>query len=246
MGVPAEDTVGTACVGIGECAFLNLVAQAKPARTQAIQPSRHTLLAGVELLRAVVEPLEKAAEQDVAIDEAIELVAVNGKVAFAAVLPYVALIDGHADQVRHELRQPDVVIALDPDDLAAALGIAELAYGREELPVRTGEPAEVKVVEDVAEQDELTEVHRLDQVHGVGGTAHLRPQVQIGQDQRVAGGGGKAGHARWLAFAACGASVGNGAGLGDGRALGLEPRLAVRSQHELRLHTPDCDAVNAR
>ena len=103
MRVPAEDAVGTTLLRILQGAFGNLVAQAKPARAEAVEPARHVVLLAVELLRAVIEPLKEAAQQNVAVHKAIELVAVDGEVALAVVLPYVALVDGHTDQVRHKL-----------------------------------------------------------------------------------------------------------------------------------------------
>ena len=97
--VAAENTVRVAGLGICQRALCNLVAQAQPACTEAVKPARHFLLFTVQALRHLVEPFEEPAQQDVAIDKAVELVAVDGQVAFPAIFPYKSLIDRNAHHV---------------------------------------------------------------------------------------------------------------------------------------------------
>jgi hypothetical protein len=110
---------------------------------------------------------------------------VDGHVADAGVLPHVTLIDGNADQVRHDVGEAMIVVALDPDDFGAAARIGELANGGKELPVLALEPAEVQIGENVAEQNELAITSRLEQSEGVGSAAYFRPEVQVRKNERV-------------------------------------------------------------
>ena len=103
MGVAAEDTVNVAGAGIGNGATLYFVREAQPARAEAIEPARDGLVLGVELLHRAVKALEEPAEKYIAGDEAVELVAVDGEVTHAVVLPHVALVDGDANEVGHDV-----------------------------------------------------------------------------------------------------------------------------------------------
>lgn len=99
MRVATEDTVRVAGLRIRQRAFCNLVAQAQPAGTETVKPARHFLFFTVQALRHLVELFEEPAQQNVAIDEAIELVAVDGQMAFPVVFPHKSLIDRDAHHV---------------------------------------------------------------------------------------------------------------------------------------------------
>jgi hypothetical protein len=64
------------------------------------------------------------------------------------------------------------MIALNPDHLHATLGIGELANVAQELPVGFGEPPEIQVGKDVAEQDEAAEEVGAQDAQGVFRAAH--------------------------------------------------------------------------
>src|SRR5215467_6264426 len=60
---------------------------------------------------------------------------VNRDVLQSAINPAIGLIHANADQVRHNVCQPVVVIPFDPHDLNAALGIGQLPDASQKLPV---------------------------------------------------------------------------------------------------------------
>ena len=101
------------------------------------------------------------------------------------VLPGVVLVNADADQVRHDVRQPVVVVAFHPHDLNVALGIGELANVTEELPVVFGEAGKVEVGKDVAQQDQPLKAGFLQHARGFAGVTGLCTEVQVGKDQRV-------------------------------------------------------------
>ena len=105
--------------------------------------------------------------------------------AFAVVFPDELLVNGDADQVRHDLGESMIVVPFHPHDLDAALRVRELADVAEEFPVALGEAAEVEVAEDVAEQDEAAEAERLEELQRFVRAAHLRSEVEIGEDHRI-------------------------------------------------------------
>jgi hypothetical protein len=187
MGVAAENAVRTALCGIVQGAFRHLVAQAQPACAETIEPTRDALLLAFEALHGLVKANEEFAEQDVLVDETVELVPVDGKMALAAVLPHIALVDRDADQVRHHIRQAVVVIALNPDDLPFAFRVRKAPNTRKKVPVVALEAAKVEIREDIAQQDELPEVDRFQQLHRVLGPAHVAAKVNVRQDEGVAG-----------------------------------------------------------
>ena len=72
--------------------------------------------------------------------------------ALALVRPNVSLVNRNADQVRHHVRQSEIVIAFDPNYFNLSLGIGEFADAGEELPMIAGQPAEIQVGEDVSKE----------------------------------------------------------------------------------------------
>ena len=78
---------------------------------------------------------------------------VDCQVTVATKIPAVLLVDLHADQVRHYAAQSLIMIAFDPHDLHAALGIGKLADVAQEFPVWLCQAAKIEVREDIAQQD---------------------------------------------------------------------------------------------
>jgi hypothetical protein len=64
------------------------------------------------------------------------------------------LVNAHAHQVRHDVGEAVVVIAFHPHDFDIALGIRQLADVAEKLPVVFGQAGEVKIGENVAQQNQ--------------------------------------------------------------------------------------------
>ena len=91
----------------------------------------------------------------------VKLVAVDGQMPLAGVVPLVFLIYGNTYQMRHDFRQPVVVIAFYPNHFYAMLGVGELADIAQKLPVLLGQTAEVEVGEDIAQEDQPLELDGL-------------------------------------------------------------------------------------
>jgi hypothetical protein len=88
----------------------------------------------------------------------------------------------------HDFGEALVMVAFDPDDFHVSLGIRELADVAEKFPVFFGKTAEVEVGKDVAQQDQSPKQVIFQNAGGVPGTAAIRPQMQVGEDQRVVNG----------------------------------------------------------
>ena len=106
----------------------------------------------------------------------------------ARVLPLILLVDFHSYQVRHNVCQPVIMVALHPHDFDLSFGIGQLANVAEEFPVLLGQTAKIQIGEDVAQQDQSVETVPPQHTPGVIGAAYFRPKVQVGQDERVAKG----------------------------------------------------------
>ena len=126
MGVSAENAIRLVMFGVGQCSGSHLRRHAQPSRIQPVDHSHDWLVLEVQLLQLQVERSAEAAQADAADLKAIELVAVNGNVAQAAVLPFIVLVDTDADEVRHDVGQPVIVVAFDPHHFDIALGIRQL------------------------------------------------------------------------------------------------------------------------
>jgi hypothetical protein len=77
----------------------------------------------IQLLQLKMQERIHSAKQQVVAHEAVELVPVNGKVPAAGKVPQVFLKYSDANQVRHHMAQPAVMIAFYPHDLYPALWI---------------------------------------------------------------------------------------------------------------------------
>ncbi len=121
------------------------VGQQQPASVHAVEKSRNALGARIYFLNLQKEALAPSADPQIFLDEAIELMAVDGEVSLAVILPNVALVDRNTDQVRHQVGEAGVVVPLDPHHFHPALGIGKLANVGEEFPVLAGEAAKIKI-----------------------------------------------------------------------------------------------------
>lgn len=166
----AEDALAAAHAGVMDRAAGHLIGQPQPARIQTVKKAGEAFGAGIEFLNPVKQLLSDSTDQQIFTDETIELVPVDGKMPLARILPHVALIDRHPDQMRHHIGQAVVVIAFHPYHLHVALGVGELADVGEELPVLAGQAAKVEVGEDVAQKHQPPKAMRLQYVECI-----LRP-----------------------------------------------------------------------
>lgn len=101
------------------------------------------------------------------------------------IIPRVFLIDLYANQMRHDVGKPVIVIAFHPDHFDLPLGIRELADVAEEPPVFFGQAAKVEVGEDVSQQDQAAESVFPKNAGSRACLAAIRTKVHIGEDQRV-------------------------------------------------------------
>src|SRR6187402_278110 len=150
MCVSAEDAVGVSRFRVAQGAFGYLLRETQPACAEAVEGVCELLALCVPVLELFVDTNADAGEEIVLRDEAIELVAMDGDMALSAELPDVALVDGDACEVRHQVGEAEVVITFDPDDLFAAAGVGESPNLGEEIPMVAGEAREVQIGEDVA------------------------------------------------------------------------------------------------
>src|SRR5207248_1874717 len=125
------------------------------------------------------------AEDAVARQKTVELMTMHGQMLYATKIPNVFLIHANADQVRHELRKPVIVIALDPNDFYMPFGIGQLADISQELPMLFFQTAEIQVGKNVSEQNKAVERCRFEHSQRGCSAAYFRAQVKIRNNNRV-------------------------------------------------------------
>ncbi len=157
----------------------------QPARVQPVDQPHDRLALEIKLLQLEIDGGPKLAEPDTVHLKSIELMSVNRNVALPREIPGVALVNPHAHQMRHDVRQTVIVIAFHPYNFYIALRIRQLADVTEKFPVVFGEAGEIKVGENVAEKDQAAEGVFLEHAGGFPRMARLRAKVQVGKDQRV-------------------------------------------------------------
>ena len=185
VSVSTKHAVHAALATVGNGSGGDLGREPQPAGVQAVEKAREGFGAAVELLDFVEQKLAEAAEQQIAADETIELVPVDGEMPLVRVVPDITLVNGHSDQVRHDVGKTLIVISLDPNHFHLAFWIGELANAGEELPMFAGKTAEVQVGKNISQQNQSGIAQRLQQVECFTGPAQLRSQVQVGNNQRV-------------------------------------------------------------
>lgn len=181
----AENALDCTEPGIVQGSGSDLLRQAQEFRVQPVEESRYWFGATLQFLHLLVNSNANTADQQVTAYPAIKLVAVDGQVAHTLEGPDIPLINRNAYKMRHHVGKSLIVIALDPDDLDLALRVGELANVGQELPVFSGKTAEIKVGEDVAQQDQAAVLGRLQNVQRLAGTAYFGPEVNVRQDDGV-------------------------------------------------------------
>ncbi len=111
--------------------------------------------------------------------------AVHRQMPLALVFPNVALVDGHADQMRHQVGQASVVVSLDPDHFNLALWIGKFADIGEELPVFASEAAKVEIGKDIAQQNQPAIAVCLQHVERLLCPTHFGPEMNVRQNDGV-------------------------------------------------------------
>lgn len=123
VGVPAENAVGVMLPRILQSPCGHLRRHAQPARVQPVNQPRNGISFEVEFLELKIKRGAQSVEPYIADLKTIELVAMDCDVPQSAVLPRIALVHAHAHQVRHDVREPVVVIAFHPHHFDIALRI---------------------------------------------------------------------------------------------------------------------------
>jgi len=132
-----------------------------------------------------MECRKDVAQQTIADQEAIKLVAVNRQVMEAVKIPLVLLVDIDTDQVGHHIGKTMIVIPFNPDHRDAALRIRQLANIAEKLPVFFLKAAKIQIAKNVAQQDQAAKRNRFQHLQSSFGTAYFRTQMQVRKDHRV-------------------------------------------------------------
>jgi len=154
-------------------------------RVGAINEPGERLVLEIEFLQLQINQRAEMTQPHVVDDELIELVAVDRQMLAAGVLPGEFLVHIHADEVRHDLGETSIVIALDPHDLHTTLRVREFADEAEELPVFFFQAAKVEVGKNIAQQDEAPKTLLAQHLDSVARPADFRAEVDIGEDERV-------------------------------------------------------------
>jgi hypothetical protein len=124
-------------------------------------------------LYSVIKVFADPANKQIFADKSVELMAVHCQMALARIFPHVTLVDRNADQMRHQIRQAMIVVAFHPDHFHMPLGIGKLADIGQKFPVVAGEAAEVKVGENISQQNEPAKTVRLQNVERFLSAAHF-------------------------------------------------------------------------
>jgi hypothetical protein len=185
MRVAAEDTIGAALTCVFQSSRGNLGRHPEPARVETVDEPHDGLAFEIKFLQRQIERCSELAEPDIIDLKTIELMAVDRDVAQSVVLPGIALVHADADQVRHDIGEAVVMIALDPDDFDVAFGIRKFANVAQELPVVFGEAGEVEIGKDVAQQNQPLKTVFFKHARRFSRVTGLCTEVQVGKDQRV-------------------------------------------------------------
>jgi hypothetical protein len=186
VSVSAKYAIDVARSGVGERTVHHAGRHAGATRVQAIDEPGQTFPGSIDFLDDIlVEEISETNQKRVALNKGIELVSMNGEMAFSKIFPHEPLVDGHANQVRHDIGQSEVMIAFDPYHLDFSFGIGKLADAGEELPVIAVQPPEIEVCEYVSQKDEPSEALGLNQIQRLARSTDLRSEVHVREQQRV-------------------------------------------------------------
>ena len=114
------------------------------------------------------------AQETIADQEAVKLMAVNRQMMNAVKIPFVLLVHIDTDQVGHHVGKTMIVIPLHPDHRDPAFRIGQLADVTEKLPMFFFKTAEIEIAKNVAQQDQAAERNCFQHLQSSLGTAHLR------------------------------------------------------------------------
>src|SRR5579862_3188180 len=140
-----KDAIGIPRARVTQGSRSHFRRHAEPARIQAVDEAGKRLALEVELLQLQIEKSSQIVQPHVVGDYAVELVPVNCQMAQAGILPSVFLIHANADQMRHDVGEPVVMVPFHPDDFDLALGVRKFADVAEEFPVFLSKTAKIKV-----------------------------------------------------------------------------------------------------
>lgn len=173
MRVSTENALSLALFCVAERALSYLRRKAQPSCVETVKVAGKPFVFGIDLLQPQENELAEVCDFEIPDGKAVKLVAMNGQVPPARIMPFIFLVNLHADQVRHDFRQAVVVVAFDPDHFNVIFRIGELADVAEKLPVLFGKPAEIQVGKDVAKENEPPKADSLQKLQSVRRPAYL-------------------------------------------------------------------------
>lgn len=179
MRVTAENAIDVARLCVGQSSGCDLRLQPQPARVQPVKIAGKSLAAMIKFLDLRVKQFAYSADECVVRAEAIELMSVDREVPLALVLPDIALVNRNADQVRHDLRQPLVVVPLHPNDFDLALAVGKFSDLGKKHPMFAVEAAKIQVREDVTKQDQATILTGVQNCECVPRAADVRTEMNV-------------------------------------------------------------------
>src|SRR6185437_16018005 len=134
MRVSTENALSLALFCVAERALGYLRRKAQPSCVETVKVAGKPFVFGIDLLQPEKNKLAKVRDFEIPDGEAVKQVAVNGQVTTSGVIPLIFLVNLHADQVRHDLRQTMVVVPFHPDHFNVVLRVGQLANVAEKLP----------------------------------------------------------------------------------------------------------------
>jgi hypothetical protein len=157
----------------------------QPPRVQPVDHPRNRLALEIELLQLQIKRRPPPRKRYIVHLKPVKLMPMNRDMPQPRVLPRIPLINSHSYQVRHDVRQPVVVIPLDPHHFNISLGIRQLADVAQKLPVILRQAREVKVGENISQQNQPAKNIFLQHARCLARAACRRTQMQVREDQRA-------------------------------------------------------------
>ncbi len=185
MGVSAKHALAFSDARIMDSPACHLVREQQPASIHAVEKAGDAFRLRIYFLNLQEDQLAQSTDPEIPFDEAVELMAVHGQMPLALVLPNVALIDGDADQVRHQVGEAGVVVAFDPNHFHLALWVGKFADVGKEPPVFAGQATKIEIGKNIAQQNQPAIAVRLQHVERVLCPTDFGPKVDVRQNYRV-------------------------------------------------------------
>jgi hypothetical protein len=123
VSVATENPIGAMLPAIAKSSRRNFRRHAQPARIQPVDEPRDGLVPEIYFLYQQIKRRAQPTQPDATHLKAVELMAMDRKVAKPVILPTVLLVDANADQVRHDVGEAVVVIAFHPHHFDISFGI---------------------------------------------------------------------------------------------------------------------------